>query len=84
MFVLILTPGCPAEVNVALHQVSAVTRPNGDVILKCDLSGVTIKEVEFYWWLMDETNSPIFIFSVSTMTKMVFCVRYVCYHHFQQ
>ena len=69
MFVLILTPGCPAEVKVALQQVSTVTRPKGEAILQCDLSSVAIKEVEFYWWLIDETNIPIFTFSVSAMKK---------------
>ena len=32
--------------------------------LRCVLSGASSNEVEYYWWLIAETNSPIYIYSV--------------------
>ena len=60
---------CPSPMNISLIQEDLAVRPTDEVVLTCTLSGVPSTQVQFYWWLLHQTNTPIYIFSVSTNVR---------------
>ena len=59
---------CPDGISTNITQIALASRPQGDVTLTCVLSGVRHEQVEYYWWLIQELNAPIFQYSVSFNT----------------
>ena len=56
---------CDPNYNVNIIQHELANRPNGNVELTCICSGVPGDDIEFYWWLLDDHNSPLYTYSVS-------------------
>ena len=56
---------CPDHIHlsVSLHKPSL---RDDTVRLTSTLSGVSLDEVEYYWWLIHEINSPLYTYSVKT------------------
>ena len=54
---------CPDHIHVEIDQ--DISKGGVDKLrLTSTLSGVSIQEVEYYWWLIHEINSPLYTFSV--------------------
>ena len=41
------------------------------VYLTSTLSGVNEDDIKYYWWLRDETNSPLYTYSVSVENQLI-------------
>ena len=65
--------GCPPSANVTVTQVGLATRPRDTVVLKCTVTGLSPELVEHYWWLIKETNTPIFTYMVRYQCKPLCC-----------
>ena len=59
----IMFPDCPNHIRVEISP-NITTAVIDKLWLTSIISGVSIKEVEYYWWLIHETNSPLYMFSV--------------------
>ena len=56
---------CPESVNVTIKQAEKLSNLDDEAVeLICVISGVTREEIEYYWWLIDATYTPIYTFSV--------------------
>ena len=56
---------------MTLSQVAPVRRPRGEVELKCSITGISLDEIQYYWWLLYEKNAPIYTFSVRDIMKNI-------------
>ena len=56
-------PDCPKHIQLELSQ-NITTVVIDTLQLTSVISGVSIEDVEYYWWLIHEINSPLYTFSV--------------------
>ena len=68
---------CPDHIHVTID--GNRNYPDQDqVYLTSTLSGVNLDDMEYYWWLIHETNSPLYTYSVSGKRTNIFC-RFNCF-----
>ena len=67
---------CSPQNNVRIVQHNLADRPNGRVELTCLCSGVRPDDIEYFWWLIDDTNSPLYTYSVSVF--YIFWEQNIC------
>ena len=60
---------CPGSVNVTISRAERPSTSSETVELTCIITGVSRDQMEYYWWLIDAINSPIYTFSVSIVTN---------------
>ena len=65
---------------MSLSQDSLVPRPAGTVKLTCVVSGLSMEDVKFYWWLIHDSNTPLYTFSVGAIYqgRLTFVVKSLC------
>ena len=69
--VIIYFTDCPGSVNVTISSRTEWPSTTSDqtVELTCIITGVSRDQMEYYWWLIDAINSPIYTFSVSIVAN---------------
>ena len=56
---------CPDSINVTTClSASNPLLDSGDAIIICTITGILRDQMEYYWWLIDDSNTPIYTFSV--------------------
>ena len=60
---MILFTACPDHIHVSV-SLNKSSLHEDTVRLTSTLSGVSLGEVEYYWWLIHEINSPLYTYSV--------------------
>ena len=56
--------GCPDSLILNLRQDAPARRPGSRVDLISTIAGVSVNEIFYYRWLIQETDEPLFTFSV--------------------
>ena len=64
---------CPDHIHVTI-DISRKYSDQHEVYLTSILSGVNQDDMEYYWWLIHETNSPLYTYSVSMKRANIFCL----------